>query len=263
MDAELLPRRESGWLDSQFGAALILAFIIHLFILLLTGFTLDEPKMVPVKMLNIRLGAYVPETDEDIRALLEEVYAKEGALPPQNEKAGDGTELERWITPDEIAEQLAGSLRQGDAGENAGTEIATPGVETPESARPGKLPPPPASAREAAKPISHAWGVQRDGEEALSRYEQLLSLWIERHKTYPEAAARAGLEGSGVIRLRIDRRGKLLYYDIDQSTGHPVLDYALRDLASRIDPLPPVPSGYAGSDQLEFLIAVNFQLISQ
>ncbi|MFO0388826.1 MAG: energy transducer TonB [Alphaproteobacteria bacterium] len=97
--------------------------------------------------------------------------------------------------------------------------------------------------------------------EVLARYEQLISMWIQKFKQYPNAAKSAGMQGETVVRIRIDRRGNVKYYSLERSTGHADLDRAAVDMIRRANPVPAAPADYpTGGEVLEFLIPVNFQL---
>lgn len=97
--------------------------------------------------------------------------------------------------------------------------------------------------------------------EIMSRYTQLISLWIQKFKIYPEEARAQGLKGSTVVRIRIDRRGNIRYYALERSTGIEVLDRASIDMIKRANPVPAVPTDYPAGEAFEFLIPVNFSLL--
>lgn len=94
---------------------------------------------------------------------------------------------------------------------------------------------------------------------ARIRYEELLFSWMDRHKEYPLLAQRRGLEGSGLLRVRIDRDGRLLDRRIDRSTGEKMLDQAALDMVRRASPFPQVPVDYAGSS-FEFVAPIEYRL---
>lgn len=96
--------------------------------------------------------------------------------------------------------------------------------------------------------------------EMMSRYEQLISLWIEKFKLYPPEARAQGMQGETVVRIRIDRQGNIVYYILERSTGLPLLDRAAIDMIKRANPVPAVPNDYPKADLIEFLIPVNFHL---
>lgn len=97
--------------------------------------------------------------------------------------------------------------------------------------------------------------------EIMSRYTQMISLWIQKFKIYPEEARAKGLKGSTVVRIRIDRRGNIHYYALERSTGIELLDRAAIDMIRRANPVPSVPNDYPAGESFEFLIPVNFSLI--
>ena len=96
--------------------------------------------------------------------------------------------------------------------------------------------------------------------EVISRYEQMISMWIQKFKLYPDQARQKGMQGNTTVRIRIDRRGNVRYYALENSTGHTLLDRAAIDMIRRANPVPAVPAEYPQGDLLEFLIPVNFQL---
>ena len=96
--------------------------------------------------------------------------------------------------------------------------------------------------------------------EMMSRYEQLISLWIEKFKQYPAEARAQGMHGETVVRIRIDRQGNIRYYILERSTGYQLLDRAAIEMVKRANPVPAVPHDYPHGDLIEFLIPVNFHI---
>lgn len=96
--------------------------------------------------------------------------------------------------------------------------------------------------------------------EILTRYEQLISLWIKKFQTYPAEAHAKSIEGETVIRIRIDRRGNIRYYALDHTTGSELLDRAALDMVLRANPVPPVPADYPPGESIEFKVPVRFRL---
>ena len=96
--------------------------------------------------------------------------------------------------------------------------------------------------------------------EVTQRYTQVLSLWLYKFRDYPEAARAQGITGKALIRLRIERTGRILFYQLDKSTGSPLLDSAIRDMVYRAGPVPAAPGHFPGGQQLEFLIPIAFTL---
>lgn len=98
------------------------------------------------------------------------------------------------------------------------------------------------------------------GEAAVQRYEQTISLWMARHKIYPEKARSDGTEGSAIVRIRINREGHVLSSSIDQGSGSDLIDEAALAMVRASDPVPRVPDNYPAGGEFEFLIPVNFKL---
>ena len=94
---------------------------------------------------------------------------------------------------------------------------------------------------------------------ARIRYEELLFAWIDRHKQYPMIAQRRGIEGSGSVRIRIGRDGRLIERALVRSTGESMLDDAALEMVRRSSPFPAVPDDYSGSS-FEFIAPVEYRL---
>ena len=251
------------------GAAVVL-HIIGLFIYHISPKT--QVIDIPVRALNIKLsdGEMLPE--EDVKV----------SVPNSGNYSQVENTITRLVRNQEAEAQRAKSVTKSidKAFDNApkipidkklykfdmrseGTKAAAPvmAVAARQFVRDLAAPTPTAKADEKAieQPIA---GNSRSKEaEVLARYEQLISLWIQKFKQYPEEAKLAGLQGETVVRIRIDRRGSVKYYALERSTGHAALDRAAVDMIRRANPVPAVPVDYPTSgDLLEFLIPVNFQL---
>ncbi len=94
--------------------------------------------------------------------------------------------------------------------------------------------------------------------EVVGRYEQLLSGWINSHRLNKMLTLPAGTSGRVVVRVRINRRGYVIFKAIEQSSNDVALDNAAIESVTRASPVPPVPAEYPGGAQLEFLIPISF-----
>lgn len=94
-------------------------------------------------------------------------------------------------------------------------------------------------------------------ETVRARYEQIISVWIERHKIYPQQANRA--EGIVQMRVRVDRQGYVRYYVIERSSGNAALDSAAIEMIRRANPVPAAPPNYPAENLIEFLIPISFK----
>ena len=105
-------------------------------------------------------------------------------------------------------------------------------------------------------------GNSIDAESSdLITYEQMLPLWLEKFKVYPEQANILGLKGEGVIKITIKRNGKVLKAEIEESTGHPILDSALLTMVESADPVIPVPDDYYPEDTV-FSYDMEFEFLN-
>ena len=83
--------------------------------------------------------------------------------------------------------------------------------------------------------------------QARASYEQLLAAWLDRHKYYPSALRRRGIEGEGVLRVRLGRDGRVVAVESADGFENAMLETVARDWIARADPFPPVPDNVAGS----------------
>lgn len=97
------------------------------------------------------------------------------------------------------------------------------------------------------------------GADIQRRYTQTISLWIDKHKVYPEVARAAGEGGKVILRIRINRQGRILRFLLEKSSGSEAIDRAITQMIDAANPLPAVPMDYPDNKPyLEFLIPINF-----
>jgi protein TonB len=90
-------------------------------------------------------------------------------------------------------------------------------------------------------------------------YRSELSAWLQRYKNYPRRARRLRQEGTVVLYFVMDRSGRVLDWEIRQSSGHELLDEAVRDMIREADPLPALPDSVS-MQRLALTVPVRFQL---
>lgn len=76
----------------------------------------------------------------------------------------------------------------------------------------------------------------------LAGYMRLVHRNVRRYKTYPRAAARAGLEGRVELAIVIDKQGKIVSSRIHKSSGIALLDKAALKAVARLDRMPAPPA---------------------
>ena len=84
-----------------------------------------------------------------------------------------------------------------------------------------------------------------------------LAAWLQAHKTYPEPARRAGIEGRAVLRFTLDRSGAVHEVTLLQSSGSTLLDTAATALL-RGAMLPPPPAG--GAETVTLNLPLRYSL---
>ncbi|WP_417515668.1 TonB family protein [Minwuia sp.] len=90
-------------------------------------------------------------------------------------------------------------------------------------------------------------------------YLTQLQLWLERHKAYPRRAQRRRQEGTAMLYFRMARDGTVLYFRIEQSSGHTTLDREVEAMIKRAQPLPAMPD-FMPQARLELIVPVVFAM---
>ncbi len=255
---------ERGYLNSRhFTYTLSGAALAHF---LAFGVWIAVPKTpvvdIPVRVLNIKLG---DGEDAQIADAVAAPQAIENSLLVER-SLKRSFENVRAPAPKPLAAQPVQSASvQNNQAEEKPMEQAQPVSALESEAR--------QFVRERAMPAlplnpaaggSVVGNTDSSSSEALRRYEQLISAWIQRFKTYPDEARRQKMEGEGAVRIRIDRRGNVQYRIIERRTGYQLLDKAALDMVQAANPVPAVPADYPRQGELlEFVIPVSFKLGNQ
>ncbi len=282
--ARLKPRKTAGTMQQQvqmgtefidhklFGLTLAAAIVLHIMALYLYNLMpKTEVIDIPVRALNIKLGDGEPFTQDEQKA-------EQPATDNNNNVESAINKMTRDADPSEQARSKAvmSSMDKLMAGkEDTASKAFEKAMSVPtteanalmqESAkklsniakqfvRTNAMQAP--SAKGAGSVVGNSTAKEA---EMMERYEQLISLWIEKFKQYPDEARSNGMQGETVVRIRIDRHGNIRYYILERSTGFQVLDKAAIDMVKRANPVPAVPNDYPPGDLIEFLIPVNFHL---
>ena len=117
------------------------------------------------------------------------------------------------------------------------------------AARPTSNSPSPEAAAPTAQP---------DQQQLLGRYAQQLSRLLASQQEYPRLAAMRGWEGEVRLRLKVARKGNLLFLQVDRSSGHEILDQHALQLVDQVR-LPPFPDELEGSE-IQITVPVNYKL---
>jgi periplasmic protein TonB len=87
----------------------------------------------------------------------------------------------------------------------------------------------------------------------------ILEAHLQKFHKYPRSAQRRNVEGTVLLRFRMDRNGKVLSYSIERTSEHEVLDEAALAMIERAQPLPPLPDDVPG-ESIELIIPANFNI---
>ena len=105
---------------------------------------------------------------------------------------------------------------------------------------------------QAAPPVQQA-----PSPEAAGAWRSALAAWLQKHRTYPDAARRDDAEGRVVVRFTIDGAGLVTAVVLVGSSGSTVLDEAAQTLL-RGAHLPPPPA--PAPDHLSVTLPIRYTL---
>lgn len=236
--------------DSHFAMMCALAVVLHIMAAL--GFSMIPHIRIidiPVHAMNVRLG------DSDME---QQQQQQDEDVQPQR-LADNSEQLESAMTklirkPEKVAKPMP-RPKMPTPQPAAQPPVAQEKVDTPRQFV-RYMPP----DKDVTGPGSVLGNSNDSKAEVKVRYEQTISLWIQKFKLYPESARAQGIQGRAVVRVRIDRHGNIRYTILEENTGNPDLDRAALDMVRRANPVPAVPDGYPEGDMFEFLIPVNFAI---
>ena len=264
-----LPQTIRSELDTRhFTRMLGLALLAHVLVVVwLALVPHDDLLTVPVYSLNIKLGNSEPLTSQPadpaakeqqqaaLRDAIRAVPVKEEALPPL-------PKVDPPAPSPQVVDALDKMLQldKAPAKPKTSSQSAVEAVKKSYDARTAPLPKADAPTKYVRAQGSALGNSTARDAEVMARYEQMISLWIQKFKTYPEEARGQGIQGEAVLRLRITRGGQVQYYSIDKSTGSALLDRSVLAMVQRANPVPAVPDDYPPGQLLEFLVPVSFKL---
>lgn len=121
----------------------------------------------------------------------------------------------------------------------------------------GSSSPTEATAARSARP--GAARAPADQKKLNHQYGMLLYHQINKAKSYPKLARRAGIEGRVLVAITVDRRGTILEVEIRQSSGHITLDESALATIRGLNRFPTPPSGLTWQVQV-FELPMRYSL---
>lgn len=98
-----------------------------------------------------------------------------------------------------------------------------------------------------------------DSAAVRARYAAQIQAWLARHKDYPRRARMRRQEGIALLYFVVDRSGQVLRAQLQQSSGHDLLDREVMAMIQRAQPLPRMPDSMS-QPTLEMVVPVEFFL---
>lgn len=104
-------------------------------------------------------------------------------------------------------------------------------------------------------------GLEEDTREvAEATWEAALRRHLMAFRDYPRQARLRGLEGTVILQLAVDDTGAIEDFQLLESSGHGLLDEAVRRLAHQASPVPAPPPGAMDGARATVAVPVRFSL---
>jgi TonB family protein len=87
-------------------------------------------------------------------------------------------------------------------------------------------------------------------------HDRFYSEWVQ-----PTHVATAGAKSSVLVKLRIEKDGKISSFEIVRPSGSAELDESVKGLANRVSHVDPVPDGLGKGNHYD--VKINFELNSE
>jgi TonB family protein len=105
----------------------------------------------------------------------------------------------------------------------------------------------------------HAGGGASSGQFAWygsMLHDRFYSEWVQ-----PTNVASAGAKNSVLVKLRIEKDGRISSFEVVRPSGNAELDESVKTLANRVNHVEPLPDGLAKGDHYD--VRINFELNSE
>ncbi len=235
--------------DPRFVLSLTTAVLLHAIVLV--GWRTDPvtPEMAPAK-LTLRFSALptgevapssvsAPSTPSTITTSVAAEKPTEAApvVPPVEQNlAGRHSEIRQTHEPALRGAPAKPTPPPTPASRTTKQPIAKTAVVPVEAA--------PTQLAHSESPAESALAAEIAG--ASVRYEQTLAAWLDRHKYYPATLRRRRLEGEGVLRVELDRSGRVVALETFAALPDDLLERVAKDWVRRSDPFPAMPDEIPG-----------------
>jgi protein TonB len=134
-------------------------------------------------------------------------------------------------------------------------QVAVEASQAAVAARPLQVENAAAATRTAAPMI----GLSARDARTKAQWQREVVAHLGRFKRYPAAARDRSETGEIMLKLALDRSGRVADAEVVRSSGSSRLDAAALEMATRASPLPP-PPGQIPGETIELLVPVRFQL---
>ncbi|ADC88807.1 TonB family protein [Thermocrinis albus DSM 14484] len=187
-------------------------------------------------LVHLHLTPPLPQTAPEGRVLLvnltdlQQVSAPAKAFPKSAHK--ERRSSVRSLTPSSVKSDHQTPSAQKEFQVSQGNQTPAAAVTEKEASK---------SESVAEEPPKRVFSPEEAGEEYLKNYGQLVRDAVARYLSYPPLAKRMGWEGKVILRIVLDKEGKLLDLTIQKSSGYQLLDQAALEAVERAHSFFPKP----------------------
>jgi protein TonB len=117
----------------------------------------------------------------------------------------------------------------------------------------------PTAAAKKAVPVATASTQEQEQENLLRVYRSNVLKLTYLNTQYPKRSMDLKQQGLVVLKIKLNRQGKVLSVEEEQATNYALLNKAARKAVNKSEPYPEVPTSMQGND-FEISLPFNFKL---
>lgn len=209
-----------------------------------------------VVLVEVIVDTALPSAQKPVEATEpdENKVTKPAAETQENSKKEDKTEA----APPQKSEDAAEAVPEAkDSPKPSKEKREQKKKETSQASRTAAASPSQAAASRSHGRAGAGGRLESGGSADISSYKSKVFAHLQRFKSYPSGASRAGLHAA-TVHFVISANGSVTSASLGQSSGSPAFDQAALSMVRRASPFPPIPAGL-GRSSLPFNAPIRFQ----
>lgn len=209
-----------------------------------------------VVLVEVIVNATLPTSQTPVEATEpdDRKVAKEAQLTQEKSKKEDKTEAAPPKKSDDATEAVPEAKDSPNPNKEKREQKKK---ETSQTSRTAAASPSQAAASRSNGRAGAGGRLENGGSADISSYKSKVFAHLQRFKSYPSGASRAGLHAA-TVHFVISANGSVTSASLGQSSGAPAFDQAALSMVRRASPFPPIPPGL-GRSSLPFNAPIRFQ----